>query len=170
MSRWRVTLLIELLRLTRFSFCWYLNFLQWSSGYSGWIGTESSVKFLYSLQLTLFPGFYLNILCNPLSRISDLFHFVDENYSCLCWILDTCCTGFEWNKHRCTYVHFVEFILVDVVTLLYKDEVIWNGNHSSLYTNATIDTDCNLTLVRSSMTSRSRPRTSGICRSPVLLD
>ena len=37
------------------------------------------------------------------------------------------------------YVHFVEFILVDVVTLLYKDEVIWNGNHSSLYTNATID-------------------------------
>ena len=24
-------------------------------------------------------------------------------------------------------------------TLLYKAEVIWNGNHSSLYTNATID-------------------------------
>ena len=24
------------------------------------------------------------------------------------------------------YVHFVEVILVDVVTLLYKDEVIWN--------------------------------------------
>ena len=51
----------------------------------------------------------------------------------------TCCTGFEWNKHRCMYVHIVEFILVDVVTLLYKDEVIWNGNHSSLYTNATIE-------------------------------
>ena len=32
-----------------------------------------------------------------------------------------------------------EFILVDVVTLLYMDEVIWNGNHSSLYTNATIE-------------------------------
>ena len=30
------------------------------------------------------------------------------------------------------YVHFEEFILVDVVTLLYKDKVIWNGNHSSL--------------------------------------
>ena len=46
---------------------------------------------------------------------------------------------FEWNKHRCTYVNFVEIILVDVVTLLYKDEMIWNGNYSSLYTNATID-------------------------------
>ena len=34
------------------------------------------------------------------------------------------------------YVYFVEFILVDVVTLLYRDVVIWNGNHSSLYTNA----------------------------------
>ena len=33
----------------------------------------------------------------------------------------------------------VEFILVDVVTLLSKEEVIRNGNHSSLYTNATID-------------------------------
>ena len=32
-----------------------------------------------------------------------------------------------------------EFILVDVVTLLYMDEVIWHGNHSSLYTNATIE-------------------------------
>ena len=37
------------------------------------------------------------------------------------------------------YVHFVEFILVDVVTMLYMDEVIWNGNHSSLYTSATIE-------------------------------
>ena len=32
-----------------------------------------------------------------------------------------------------------EFILVDVVTLLYMNEVIWNGNPSSLYTNATIE-------------------------------
>ena len=31
-----------------------------------------------------------------------------------------------------TYVHFLEFILVDVVTLLYHYEVVWNGNHSSL--------------------------------------
>ena len=34
---------------------------------------------------------------------------------------------------------FEEFILVDVVTLLYMDEVIGYGNHSSLYTNATIE-------------------------------
>ena len=27
------------------------------------------------------------------------------------------------NKHRCTYVHLKIFILVDVVTLLYMDEV-----------------------------------------------
>ena len=32
-----------------------------------------------------------------------------------------------------------EFILVDVVTLLYMDEVVRYGNHSSLYTNATIE-------------------------------
>ena len=32
-----------------------------------------------------------------------------------------------------------EFILVDVVTLLYMDEVICHGNHSILYTNATIE-------------------------------
>ena len=32
-----------------------------------------------------------------------------------------------------------EFILVHVVTLLYMDEVIWYENHSSLYTNATIE-------------------------------
>ena len=28
------------------------------------------------------------------------------------------------NKHRCTYVHLKIFILVDVVTLLYMDEVM----------------------------------------------
>ena len=34
-----------------------------------------------------------------------------------------------------------EFILVDVVTLLYMEEVevIWHGNHSSIYTNVTIE-------------------------------
>ena len=38
-----------------------------------------------------------------------------------------------------TQMYIEEFILVDVVTLLYMDEVIWNGNHSSLYTIATIE-------------------------------
>ena len=38
------------------------------------------------------------------------------------------------------HMYIEEFILVDILdTLLYKVEVIWNGNHSSLYTNATID-------------------------------
>ena len=38
------------------------------------------------------------------------------------------------------YVHFVEFILVDVVTLLYKSEVqIWIEILTCLYTNAIID-------------------------------
>ena len=27
-------------------------------------------------------------------------------YSCICWILDS----IEWNKHRCTYLHSLEFI------------------------------------------------------------
>ena len=53
----------------------------------------------------------------------------------ICWILDS----FEWNKHRCTYVHYEEFILVDVVTLLYKWNEILNGIYIGLYTNAWID-------------------------------
>ena len=50
-----------------------------------------------------------------------------------------CCTGFEWNKHRCTYVHWRIYSNRDLDTLLYKVEVIWNGNHRSLYTNTTVD-------------------------------
>ena len=43
-------------------------------------------------------------------------------------------------KHKCMYVHSVECILIDVVTLLYKDEVkIWIEIPTGLYTNATID-------------------------------
>ena len=44
-----------------------------------------------------------------------------------------CCTGFEWNKHRYTYVHWRIYSSRYLDTLLYKVEVIWNGNHSSLY-------------------------------------
>ena len=32
-----------------------------------------------------------------------------------------------------------EFILVNVATLLYKDEVIWHGNYTDIYTNVWID-------------------------------
>ena len=42
----------------------------------------------------------------------------------------------ETNEDVRMYIE--EFILADVVPLLYMDEVIWNGNHSCLYTNATI--------------------------------
>ena len=51
----------------------------------------------------------------------------------------TCCTRFKWNKHRCTYVHWRIYSSRDLDTLLHKLEVIWNGNHCSLYTNATIE-------------------------------
>ena len=37
------------------------------------------------------------------------------------------------------YVHFEEFILVDVVTLLYKLELNVHWIYTGLYTNATID-------------------------------
>ena len=43
----------------------------------------------------------------------------------------------QTQMYVCIYIE--EFILVDVVTLLYMDEVIWNGNHSSLYKNLTIE-------------------------------
>ena len=43
-------------------------------------------------------------------------------------------------KQMQTYAMYnVEFILVDVVTLLYKDEVIYIGSYTSLYTIATIE-------------------------------
>ena len=53
------------------------------------------------------------------------------NIGCVVLVLN------ETNTDVRMYIQ--EFILVDVVTLLYKDEVIWHGNHSSLYTNATIE-------------------------------
>ena len=53
-----------------------------------------------------------------------------------CWILGQKPMLNETNADVRTYIE--EFILADVVPLLYMDEVIWNGNHSSLYTNATI--------------------------------
>ena len=37
-------------------------------------------------------------------------------------------------KHRCMYVQPQEFILVDVVTLLYKYEVRLHGIHTGIYT------------------------------------
>ena len=37
------------------------------------------------------------------------------------------------------YVHFGEFILIDVVTLLYMDEVICIGNYTGIYTIVTKD-------------------------------
>ena len=46
---------------------------------------------------------------------------------------------FEWNKHRCTDVHYEEFILVDVVLLLYKWNEILNGIYIGLYANIWID-------------------------------
>ena len=36
-------------------------------------------------------------------------------------------------------MYIEEFILVDVVTLLYKDELIYNGKYPGFYTNATIE-------------------------------
>ena len=36
-------------------------------------------------------------------------------------------------------MYIEEFILVDVVTLLYKDELICNGKYPGFYTNATIE-------------------------------
>ena len=48
--------------------------------------------------------------------------------------------GYILNEtDRCSYVHLKNLFLVDLVTLLYTDEVIGNGNHISLYTNAKID-------------------------------
>ena len=44
------------------------------------------------------------------------------------------------TKHRCTYAHFEEFILVEVVALLYKLELkMWIGIFTGLYTIATIE-------------------------------
>ena len=40
---------------------------------------------------------------------------------------------FEWNKHRRMYVQFEEFILEDVVTLLYKWNKILNGIYIGFY-------------------------------------
>ena len=37
------------------------------------------------------------------------------------------------------HMYIEEFILVDVVTLLYKDEMIYNGKYTGIYTSATID-------------------------------
>ena len=37
------------------------------------------------------------------------------------------------------HMYIEEFIVVDVVTLLYMDEVKMHGIYSSLYTNATIE-------------------------------
>ena len=57
-----------------------------------------------------------------------------------CW---TCCTGFEWNKHRCTYVHWRIYSSRYLDTLLYTDELSMELNMhwkcSSLYTHATIE-------------------------------
>ena len=55
-----------------------------------------------------------------------------------------CCTGFEWNKHRCTYVHWRIYSSRYLDTLLYMDEVNWTGLNMhwkccSLYTLATIE-------------------------------
>ena len=36
-------------------------------------------------------------------------------------------------------MYIVEFILVDVVALLYKDEVFYNGKYTGIYTSATMD-------------------------------
>ena len=42
----------------------------------------------------------------------------------------------QTQMYVCT---LLEFILVDLETLLHKVEVSGSGNHNSLYTNATID-------------------------------
>ena len=33
------------------------------------------------------------------------------------------------------HVHLKNLFLVDIVTLLYKYKVIWNGNYTGIYTN-----------------------------------
>ena len=43
------------------------------------------------------------------------------------------------TNEGCTYVHWRIFILVDVVTLLYMDEVNMHRKCSSLYTMQTIE-------------------------------
>ena len=55
--------------------------------------------------------FWVDLRIQNLSKINISCQKIFES----CWILGS----FEWNKHRCTYVHIVEFILVDVDTLLY---------------------------------------------------
>ena len=47
-----------------------------------------------------------------------------------CQILDM-----SQMKQRCTYVHLKNSFLVEVVTLLYKWNEIWNGIYIGLYTN-----------------------------------
>ena len=42
----------------------------------------------------------------------------------------------QMQMYICT---FEEFILVDLDTLLYKVEVIWNGKYTGFYTIATIE-------------------------------
>ena len=46
---------------------------------------------------------------------------------------------FEWNKHRCTYVHWRIYSSRDLDTLLYKVELNVHWNYTGLYTNITID-------------------------------
>ena len=43
------------------------------------------------------------------------------------------CSSFEWNKRRCTYVHLKNLFLVNVVTLLYMDEVRYGLESSLVY-------------------------------------
>ena len=87
------------------------------------------IRMLECMQET--AGFNLYVLFVEEMQIQPLFWHHAEYWMC--------CTGFKWNKHRCTYVHWRIYSSRYLDTLLYKVEVIWNGNHSSLYTNATID-------------------------------
>ena len=77
-------------------------------------------------------GFNLYVILLNEMQIQPLFwHHVEY------WM---CCAGFEWNKHRCTYVHWRIYCSRYLDTLLYKVQVkIWIEILTGLYTNATID-------------------------------
>ena len=56
-------------------------------------------------------------------------YWMSWNYNSKSWNM----FPLKWTQmYVCT---FEEFILVDEITLLYKYEVIWNGNYTGIYTN-----------------------------------
>ena len=88
---------------------WLLPIMHCTSLYS----SPNSVPWTWDLTVQGPLSTHANVIWWPkLETCSNVQTFSSQTPF---WILGS----FEWNKHRCTYVHLVEFILVDVVTLLY---------------------------------------------------